>query len=542
MGKLVSRGIFFEIFLSVLALLGSGLVFAEIGFSKVIDVIAMQSVAYEVNGLLGILVAAPAVLLVFSIRRTRDLQNEKGRRRLAEHEAIENARFDSLTGLPNRQYFGEEMIRRADRQKRRGGSLAMLHLDLDRFKQINDTLGPLAGDHILKHAAGLIEKTVRKEDMVARIGGDEFLIAQELEKGTKEAEALAKRLIDALSNPISYNGIECLLGASIGIAVHQDTHSQTGFDPERLMTSADIALSRAKEQGRGRFELFSETLRSEFESKKRLSDEIATALENQEFEPFYQIQVDALTHDVVGVEALARWRHPKRGILTPDKFLPLVEELKLTAEVDSQILRRTQRDQILYGFRQLGIKRVSVNISADCMAKGKLLRMLPDPVPGGVGLVLELTETVLFDQLDDTTKATLEDIKARGIEIEIDDFGTGHASVSSLMNIQPTRIKIDRSLVGPATETLKQRQLVRAIVDMAGALGIGTVAEGVETLKHADIVTAVGCCHLQGFAFAKPMAAEDLATHIRARPWRRSVVDIETIQKSASQSAKAASA
>lgn len=542
MGRIGSRGILIEIFLSVLALLGLGFLFGEIDFFETVYQVTRAGEAYEVDELLGVFFAAPFILLVFSIRRIKDLQFEVNRRQKAERSALENARFDALTGLPNRQYFCEEMVRRAERHDRRGGSFAMLHLDLDRFKQINDTLGPLAGDHILKHAARLIERTIRKEDMAARIGGDEFLIAQDLSTGAEDAEVLADRLINALSVPIPYNGAECQLGASIGIAVHHENTQGFRLDPDRLMTSADIALYRAKELGRGRYELFSESLRSDFENKKRLSDEIVTALENQEFEPYYQIQVDALTHDVVGVEALARWRHPERGVLTPDKFLPLIEEMKLTAEVDEQILRKTQRDQILYSFRQLGIQRVSVNISANCMEEGKLLRMLPEPVPGGVGLVLELTETVLFDQLDETTKAILEDIKARGIEIEIDDFGTGHASVSSLMGIRPTRIKVDRSLVRPATESLKQRQLVRAIVDMAGALGIGTVAEGVETLKHADIVTAVGCCHLQGYAFAKPMAAEDLATHIRARPWSRPVVDIAAVQKSAEQSGQAASA
>ncbi|MEM8812738.1 MAG: EAL domain-containing protein [Pseudomonadota bacterium] len=505
---------------SVVALLGLGLILVQVDAFDRIYSFSRAYEHWEVDEWIMVLFASPAVLLIFAARRLFDARREVARRLEAEEAIAALARTDSLTGLPNRRYFQEEINRRAERINRHGGNLAILQLDLDHFKSVNDRLGHAAGDYVLKEVAQTIQYNLRQEDMVARVGGDEFLIACDVANDADAISRLGQRLVDALAEPITFCGETCRVGASIGIAFHGHDPAGKRLDPDRLMMNADIALYRAKETGRGRCEVFTQELRSDFEERRTLASEIQHALHNDEFEAHYQLQVDAAKRTIVGVEALARWRHPTRGLLAPAAFLAAAEECGALVRIDAQILDQAMHDFQHFGFLSRGIRRLAVNVSACRLADDKLLEVLHNPKREGIGLVFELTETVVFDSLDQSARNRLDEIKRHGIELEIDDFGTGNASISAVMAIEPTRIKIDGTLIAPIVDSLKQRELVRAIVSMARSLEIDVTAEGVETEEHATIATALGCGLLQGYVFSRPMTADKLTDFIDAGRWQ----------------------
>ena len=428
-----------------------------------------------------------------------------------------NALHDSLTGLPNRRYLDEMLNHSAGSGYLGSGSMALLHIDLDRFKQINDTLGHAAGDAMLVHASGVLKANCRDSDFVARIGGDEFVVLCSAGDGELYLAMLAERIVTQMRQPVSYDGHECRCGVSIGIAVE---HSAAA-DAKRLLVNADIALYRAKRRGRNRYEFFSEALQAEVVSTKRTADEILNGLERNEFIAYYQPQFDAHTLDLVGVEALARWQHPTEGIKAPDSFMPIAEELNVVATIDRLILEQALAALDRWEAMGLPVPRASVNVSLRRLHDEDLiagLRQL-DIAPGRISF--ELVESIYLDEGDDIVGWNIDQIKELGIEIEIDDFGTGYASIVSLQKLRPKRLKIDRQLVLPILVDPAQRQLLASIVEIGKAMGIEIVAEGVETMQHAAILRDLGCDILQGYAFARPLSAEQLETFIAGQRWRQ---------------------
>ena len=427
-----------------------------------------------------------------------------------------NALHDSLTGLPNRRYLDQMLENDIGKLLRRGGEAALLHIDLDRFKQINDTLGHAAGDAMLVHASAVLRTCVAPEDFVARIGGDEFVVLSTRTADRTDLGNMAERIIAEMRKPVSYKGHECRFGVSVGIASARDG----GVSARQLLINADIALYRAKRLGRGRFELFSEAMQAEIVTSKRVADEILCALDADEFIAHYQPQFDAQTLDLVGVEALARWQHPVRGLLAPDAFMDIAEELNVTAALDRIILERTLADRVFWAEHGLDLQRLSVNVSARRLHDQNLIASLEalDLPPGRMSF--ELVESIYLDESDDIVAFNIERIKALGIAIEIDDFGTGYASIVSLLKLSPARLKIDRQLIAPITSSEPQRQLVGSIIDIGRSLGIEVVAEGVETRDHIALLREMGCTTLQGYALARPMPREALLTFARARAWR----------------------
>jgi diguanylate cyclase (GGDEF)-like protein len=418
-----------------------------------------------------------------------------------EHTSL----HDALTGLPNRRYLDRLLSERAAAA---GGDtgIALLHIDLDRFKQINDTLGHAAGDAMLVHAADVLRTTVRDDDFVARIGGDEFVVVSPLRNGRRDLTRLASRIIDKMRHPMPYMGHECRCGVSVGIA-----YQRAGkVDDKRLLIDADIALYRAKGRGRNRYEFFTEALQAEIVSTKQMADDILSGIEQGQFVAWYQPQFDARTHQVSGVEALARWEHPSRGVVPPDLFMPIAEDLNVVATIDRMILEQTLAWMDVWRAQGLVVPRASVNVSARRLRDENLIRSLKklEIEPGTISF--ELVESIYLDESDDIVAFNIDQIRELGIDIEIDDFGTGYASIVSLLQLRPRRLKIDRQLVMPVVESESQRQLIASIVDIGHSLGIGVVAEGVETDEHARIVTELQADVLQGYAFAKPLSPASL--------------------------------
>ncbi|MCL6706181.1 EAL domain-containing protein [Pseudomonas sp. R2.Fl] len=416
-----------------------------------------------------------------------------------------NALHDPLTSLANRRKLDMELddLSRASISKRL--KFSILHLDLDRFKTINDTLGHAAGDAMLVHASKILQRHVRKGDVVARIGGDEFVI---LVKETTDVDALSSlsaRIIEEMSRPIDFEGFQCRCGVSIGIAQAHGNH----IDARKMLINADIALYQAKEKGRNGFQFFTHELQANIINSKRMADEMLAGLERDEFCVWYQPQYDAGTMHMTGAEALVRWNHPERGVLPSGAFLKTAEELNLMARLDQLVLEIALRDKMRLTARGIMLPKVSVNVSSKRLHDEGLIDSLAGLSLSPGELCFELVESIFLDESDDIATHNIERVKELGIDIEIDDFGTGHTSIVSLLKLKPKRLKIDRQLVMPILGSPQERTLVRSIIDIARSLGIESVAEGVETPQHAQMLREMGCDILQGFAFAKPLSFDE---------------------------------
>ena len=431
---------------------------------------------------------------------------------------IENQSLhDALTGLPNRRYLDEFLNTLADGKAPGEEGVALLHVDLDRFKQINDTLGHIAGDAMLTHVAKLLQTLAGLSNFVARIGGDEFMIVCPNDTDNGRLAALANRIIAAIRRPVPYEGHFCRFGASIGIAVETKPH----FDARRVLINSDIALYRAKGRGRNRYEFFSKSLQDEIESTKRLADDILRGAEQREFLPFYQPLFDAETLEIVGVEALVRWQHPSEGLLAPQRFLKVAEDLNVLAAIDRDILEQAIADLRRWKGMGLPIPKVSVNVSFRRLSDDQLIPSLRalNIEPGTISF--EFLESIFFDEFDESLAWNIDAIRDMGIGIDVDDFGTGHTSFVSLLKLDPGCFKIDRQLIEPIARIPEQRRLVGSIIDIGKTLGIKVVAEGVETMQQASILRDLGCDRLQGYAFAHPMPAAQLEEWVRSEVWRK---------------------
>jgi len=457
------------------------------------------------------------------LKRAKTLTEARNHELESAKERIEFiALHDSLTGLPNRRYLDQMLAEHVVRFEEGIETAGLLHIDLDRFKQINDTLGHAAGDAMLSHTARILRETARTGDFVARVGGDEFVVLCRRpigseEEGTPYLIEFADRVIELVHQPVHYDGHECRIGVSIGIASNTDAAA----DPKQLLVHADIALYRAKNRGRNRYHMFNEALRLEIISNKTTADQILTGIEQGQFLAHYQPQFDAETLEIVGVEALARWNHPTKGLLPPNAFMKISEEINVVDQIDRIILEQCLSDLARWDRQGLIIPKASVNVSARRLNDDELVESLRRlPIEAG-RISFELVESIIFDEQDETIAWNVDLIKELGIDIEIDDFGTGYASIVSLMKLKPSQLKIDRQLVLPIVQSIAQRHLVQSIIDIGKSLGIKVLAEGVETMEHARILKTLGCDCLQGYAFAKPMSAEDLTLFSRDRRRRQ---------------------
>ncbi|MGL4488114.1 MAG: putative bifunctional diguanylate cyclase/phosphodiesterase, partial [Rhizobiaceae bacterium] len=416
-----------------------------------------------------------------------------------------NALHDALTGLPNRRKLDKALSDiSAQTPGSNGEQVALLHIDLDRFKQINDTLGHMAGDTILKVAAGILRSHCAEEALVSRIGGDEFVILFAEAPTVDELSALSTRLLQKLSEPVVVEGVECFFGASIGIAI-----SQSGAVlGSTLLVNSDIALYQAKSEGRNRFCFFNDDMQRRAVAHKKCADDIKRGLERNEFFAMYQPQFDVRDNDIIGLEALVRWHNPERGLLLPEHFLSVAQDINALAQIDEIILKCVLADAAKWRAAGLTVPNISVNVSVRRICDVNLIETLRALELPESGLSFELVESIFLDNKNETVARNVSALKEMGIGIEIDDFGTGHASIAGLLNLRPNRLKIDRQLVQPIVTTIETRRLLGSIVDIGQALGIEILAEGVESREHARILAGLDCNFVQGFAFAPAMEAD----------------------------------
>jgi diguanylate cyclase (GGDEF)-like protein len=422
----------------------------------------------------------------------------------AEAQITHLARHDALTDLPNRFQF-QEKLDEALLRVARGESVAVLCLDLDRFKAVNDTLGHGIGDDLLKLVAERLRAAVRDTDTVARLGGDEFAIIQPFAEQPTGATSLAARIIDTLTAPYSIADHQIDIGASIGVAIAPDD----GVTAKQLLKNSDLALYRAKSDGRGVYRFFAAEMDAKMRRRRELEMDLRAALANGEFELFYQPLVNVAAREVIAFEALMRWRSPARGLVAPNEFIPLAEEIGLIAPIGAWVLKTACAEAATWPDHI----KVAVNLSP---VQFKSERLLLDIVSalGSSGLSpqrleLEITETVMLHDTD-TTLATLHQIKALGVSISMDDFGTGYSSLSYLRKFPFDKIKIDQSFVREISDTDESMAVVRAVMGLGSSLGIATIAEGVETADQLRTLRAEGCLVAQGFLFSPAVPATEI--------------------------------
>ena len=453
----------------------------------------------------------------------RDITDRKN----SEAKIFNLAYFDELTELPNRQLFGQSLERTIKTAKRDSQKFAILFVDLDRFKRINDTLGHSVGDELLKDVARRLDSCTRATDSVsrfdvgqgggiqlARLGGDEFVINLYGIESEETVSAIATRIISVLTPPFTCEGHQFVVTPSIGIALYPED----GVTAEELLMNADSAMYRAKFAGRNNFKFYSETMRTKSMHRLDLENEIRKALENEQFELHYQPKADAKTWTLVGAEALLRWDHPERGPIGPQEFIPIAEETGLIVPIGQWVLREACKQVKVWSQFPFGDIPVSVNISSHQFQSDSLIDdVLGACLDAGIdphSLELEITESVLLQDVDNTLEA-LKRLKRAGIALSVDDFGTGYSSLSYLKRFPIDTLKIDRSFVKELHIDLDDAAICAAILAMAQQLGLNVVAEGVETKEQLEFLRLHGCNQIQGYLCSKPLSAEQFAVLLR---------------------------
>ena len=420
-------------------------------------------------------------------------------KREIEHQAL----HDALTGLPNRRALD---IALETRQKGDKANATIVRIDLDHFKYVNDTLGHAAGDFVLCEVADILRDETKSDDLPVRVGGDEFVILLSSGKTSQDGRVLAERMLERIKLPKQFEKKAIRVGASFGVASTLD-----GLLPmDQLIVGADAALYEAKDLGRNRVRIYTPYLHEAVRGRRALALEIRRAIANEEFVPYFQPQFDAKTREIVGVETLVRWDSPELGLMSPHAFLPIAQQLSAIDDIDALIFGQSLRHIKDLRNRGVNIPKVAFNVTATRIQNPDLFLDLPGRAETGFEIAFEVLESVLVEEQTDLFNFSVDRLREMGISIEIDDFGSGHASIIGLMHLRPDVMKIDQRLVLPVTRSETIRGLLKQIVGMANLMGLKVTAEGVETKEHADILTELGIDTLQGFYFAKPQSAEDL--------------------------------
>ena len=433
---------------------------------------------------------------------------------VAARRIADLARFDALTGLPNRHHFMEELGRALERAKRTEAGLAVFFIDLDRFKAVNDTLGHAAGDELLCTVARRLSELMRRVDMVARLGGDEFVIVAETSCDGATLSKIASRLIAAAAEPMSLYGHTVQVSASVGVAVFP----QDGFDGPGLLRSADAAMYQAKAAGKNTFAFFTHELARRAELHFALEGELRQAVERHQLVLHYQPLVDATSGELVTLEALVRWQHPTRGLLMPAAFIELAEESGLIVGIGRWVLRQACGQLARWRAEGLDPPPCAINVSRRQLAGDTLVddvrQALADHALPPRLLEVEVTESLLMSDTG-RSQSVLAALRAMGVGIAIDDFGTGYSSLAYLKRFPLRTLKIDRSFVQGLPEDADDAAITRAVVAMAHSLGLRVVAEGVETPAQHLSLRRLGCDVLQGYLFGRPADPREIEALLR---------------------------
>ena len=428
---------------------------------------------------------------------------------------------DNLTAMPNGTYLDAYLARLIVSTGRKDSQIAVLRIDIDRFKVLHEALGKRASDEIIRIVARRLQNALRNADFAAYLGADDFVVVAGELKSAADAATIAARIQQALVKPFSVDGGPRKISCSIGVTLLSDDEP----DAERIQANAAIALADAQASGVGTIRYFSESQRAEVERRERLYNELSAGLERGEIIAFFQPQIDLATGAVSGCEALVRWEHPTHGLLSPAAFLDFAEQSDLTERLGEVVLSRALDALTAWDRAGLHVPRVGVNFALAQLRNPLLIEKIKweterhDLEPDR--LAIEVLETVLIKSDQDMVVRNLRGLSSAGFHIEMDDFGTGHASISNLRRFMVNRIKIDRGFIFGIETSTEQQQLTAAMIAMARALGIETLAEGVETEDAERVLKDLGCDHYQGYYMAKPMSLEDSLGWLKSHADRR---------------------
>ena len=436
-------------------------------------------------------------------------------RQSAQARIVHMARHDALTDLPNRVLLRERLDHELKRVKR-GECLAMLCLDLDHFKSVNDTLGHPIGDELLKRVADRLRGCTREPDTVARLGGDEFAIIMTQLQDPADVSVLAQRVRDSISKPYQIDGHQIVTDISIGISMAP----HDGTDPDILIKNADLALYGAKADGRGTYRYFESEMDARMKARRDLEMDLRQALANKEFELYYQPLVNLKSNEISTLEALLRWNHPTQGMISPADFIPIAEETGLIIAIGEWVLNTACKETANWPEHI----KVAVNVSPAQLKSRSVLKMvttaLADSGMPASKLQLEITETVLL-QNTFATLETLHKLRKLGVQIALDDFGTGYSSLSYLRSFPFDKIKIDRSFIKDLSNGAEPLAIVHAVAGLAKCLNMISTAEGVETQQQLDTLQSVGCTEMQGYLYSRAIPAKDMEKFLRLKCERR---------------------
>jgi diguanylate cyclase (GGDEF)-like protein len=426
------------------------------------------------------------------------------------------ATHDALTGLPNRVLMDDRLSQAIVHADAHNEKFAALLMDLDRFKVINDSLGHRAGDELLKEVATRLKGVIRNFDTVARLGGDEFVLIVSPTAGLEQAEVVANRIIASMAQPVRVAGVEVHTSPSIGIALYPDH----GTSIETLLAHADAAMYCAKQRGRNNFQIFTPGMNSATQEKVKLESDLHTALENGELELHYQPKVNTKSGLVHGAEALLRWRHPLRGMISPADFIPIAEECGLIGPIGKWVVNEACRQARAWQLSGLPPLRVAVNLSASQYRQGNIVDMIRSALVNADlearFLEVELTESAVMSDPEESV-GILERLSEMGVLVSVDDFGTGYSSMSYLRRFPIDKLKIDRGFISEVMSRPEDASIVRAIISLAHSLRLKVVAEGVESSEQLDFLKVLGCDQYQGFHFSAAVPALEFEQLIRSQ-------------------------
>lgn len=436
----------------------------------------------------------------------RDISDRKKAQEMIHFQAY----HDLLTRLPNRELFLDRLHLSLSQAERKNSRLAVLFLDMDGFKFINDSLGHVIGDNLLQHVALRLQDTLRDSDTVSRVGGDEFNILVPELQHRNEAGLISKKILEAFSQPIILENHEITIGFSIGISLYPDDAKTS----EELIKNADMAMYHIKGRGKNGFEYFSDNMQNIYQHRHSIEQDIHKALVNNQFEAFYQPQYDIVKNKIVGLEALIRWNHPERGLITPDHFIPIVEDIGMSSEIGHFMLHSGCRQ--LKSWIEQGLEpiKLSINVSAFQLAESNFDSVICDLIkqynlPQNV-LMVEITESALMQEMD-LIIPRLKNLVKCGIGICIDDFGVGYSSLAYLQTLPIETLKIDRSFLSCTLKDPDKACIIKAIVAMARELKLDIIVEGVESKKQLEYIKNIGCSIVQGFLLGRPLPANEIS-------------------------------
>lgn len=465
-----------------------------------------QQPSRAARGNLHEVLAPDQPLLAEYTEKIQRLEKENTRLHELAKVVTKESKEDPLTGLSNRRHFEVELKSWIANLQQGGSEFAVFYVDLDRFKSVNDTLGHDAGDRLLISVADMLRRLTDASDLIARIGGDEFVVLKRLGESALEISSLADAIVQEMHAPFAFEGKSTFCSASVGVAI-----ANAKMDIlEEVVADADTALYHAKSNGRGRWSFFTEEMHAEAIATKRLVSDLLIACEKREFVPYLQPLIEASTGRIVSAEVLVRWAHPKMGLLPPAAFLETAASMGILRRIDEIIFGSLPDMLAFFDDASVDLPRISINVSSGRLADPTLIHDIKRSGIDAERLTIEILESVYLERIGDVVHWTLSELKDLGVTIALDDFGTGHASVQGLLKISPSVLKIDRQFIQPIVENETSRALVKSIIGIGKSLGMDIVAEGVETEEHAHFASHMGCDYLQGFHFGKPMSAKDL--------------------------------